>query len=673
MNTNSTEKELTGYASIDRPWIKSYPNVRYDLYDSEFSKKTAFELIYPKMRANPEKLAYDFYGRLINNKTVLQNINIAAKCYKNLGIKRDDMVFVLGINTPEMIYTMYALNIIGAVTEWFNPLASSPELLKKYIIQSNVKYIFAIDLVYDIVMGAIKDTVVECVIVNSVLDSFPVNMKLLYKAQVFGLDYIMNTNILKKHLSRVELIPDSIDISKSQLNFLDKAALQIFKYAQKEKINIKASFYNNEKCDQRFIPWNKFITQYYSRDKITLRKYEEDRVTFIVHTGGTTGPVKRVAHTDYAINSAVYQAPLLNIKLFDGMSSLHLIPPIVALGLENIHLERFYNMYTHLICTYDRNEFIPLIKKHRPNMIVCVPSFASQITDENPQLKAKDNLSFIAEVLQGGEAFPINTDKAVDETLKKHGSSATSRLSFGQNEEFGAFTCPMHKNAAEKKYGSCGAPFPGNEFVIYDIENNCELPYGKNANGNYNIGELFVNGATMMKGYYGIDSSENEKNFIMINGKRFFDTGDQGYIDEQGDLYWVTRDCRIIRTQSGKIFTSVLENILQGFKEISECCVVSVPSPTIVKEASCHIVFKSNYADMKYEELYKVAQNIVDRLEKHTKEMYSYYNPATYEFRTSSFPYTSFGKIDFLALENENVNKYVENNNKPLPKIRIRK
>lgn len=666
------DKALTGYPSIDKPWIKSYPNVKYSSYNPDFCKMTAVDMITPKMKSSPNKVAYNFYGKLINNRTVLENISIAANAYKNLGVKKDDIVFVMGINTPEIIYTLYALNKIGAITEWFNPLAISSELLKKYIMQSKVKYIFAVDVVYDMVRKAIKGTGIECVIVNSVLDSFPVGMRILYDVQVFGINHLISTNIFKKYAENKEIISGSKNAGSFKPGFLGNAADKILGYAQKKNIGMKASFYIDDNRKDCFISWTDFIDRYYRRGKMIKRNYEEGKISFIVHTGGTTGPIKRVAHTDYAINSAVYQAALLDIGLREGMSSLHIIPPIVALGLENTHLERYYNMHTHLICTYDRNEFVPLIKKRKPNLLVCVPSFTAQISDENIQLKHKDSLKHVSVILQGGEGFAVNADREVDKTLKRHGADITSRIGFGQNEEFGAFTFALHKNAREKKYGSCGVPLPGNEILIYDLENECELPYGKGADGNYANGEIFVRGATLMSGYYGDDSIENEKSFKIINGARFFDTGDQGYIDECGNLYWVTRKCRIIRTQNGKIFTSVLENILYGFEEVSECCVVPMPSPKIVKEASCHIVLKPKYADMNHEQYYKVARSIVDRMEAQTKAMYTYYVPGAYEFRTEKLPRTPFGKIDFVALENENIKVYEENGSRQLEKIRIR-
>ncbi len=665
-------------ASIDMPWEKSFSYIKYDEYDPDFCRKTAGAMIDEKVNKRLNWRAYDFYGKKISNLEFQRNREISRTAYKNLGVHKDDNVFMLCMNTLEKEYSQYALNDLGAISEWFNPLAISPELLRKYLNESNVKYVFAVDVMYPVIKEAIKGTKVERVIINSVKDSFPRKMNFLYDVQVFGLGSFVRTNYFQNQIKKIEeTILNFDDIYRvkdiSQLKKYQQLLLEVKKYADREKLNLKSSYYLDDNRDERFISWYDFIRQYNNGEKQKICPYEDGKTSFIVHTGGTTGPVKRIAHTDYAINSAVYQASLVSnaVGLYEGMKALHVIPPIVALGLENTHLERYYNMETHLISTYDKDEFVPLIKKYQPNLLVCVPSFTAQIQDSNSQLSTDDDLSFISTILQGGEGFPISVDKNVDATLKKHGSKTTSRLGFGQNEEFGGFTFNLHLNADEKRYGSSGIPLPGNEVIIYDLENECELPYGKKADGTYYVGELLVRGPTVMKGYYGDDAKENQHSFRIVNGKKYFDTGDQAYLDDDGVLYWVTRNRRIIRTQDGKIFTNVLENIINGFEEVLECCVVATPHPKMVKQASCHIVLKPEYQNLPKEEYLLLTNDIINRIELATRDMYSYYVPGTYEF-CSALPYTTYGKVAFTKLEEQNQKEYELNGHKPLQKVRIR-
>ena len=173
-----------------------------------------------------------------------------------------------------------------------------------------------------------------------------------------------------------------------------------------------------------------------------------------------------------------------------------------------------------------------------------------------------------------------------------------------------------------------------------------------------------------MKGYIGDASKENEKTIKYIHGKKYINTGDVTYIDEDGRIGEIIREGRIIRTQDGKIFTTILESILESIPEIKESVVVEAPNPTKVKEASCHIVLKEEYRTE--EKLKPTIKKIINIMEEKTNKMYTYYVPGTYQFRFDDLPRTaSMDKKDVKKLEKENIEEYEENGSKPLKKIRI--
>lgn len=390
-----------------------------------------------------------------------------------------------------------------------------------------------------------------------------------------------------------------------------------------------------------------------------------------MHTGGTTGPVKRVAMTDYAMNSAVYQSTLLPIQLNIGDKLCQIVPPIVAWGLESHHVARYYNMNTYLIATYDRNEFIDIINQTKANVYFTVPSFVKMLTEDSRVEKM--DLSFIKFIGYGGESMEPDLDKQVDEILKKRGSTCRNQFGYGQNEEFGCFAVNFDFKDMEKKdYGCCGWPMPGNDYIVVDNETLEELPYGYGENGGRYIGELWVTGPTTMKQYIGDSERENKSAIIYKNGIRYIRTGDQAYIDENGKLWYCTRNQRIIRTQSGKIFTNLLEDIINKYEEVLECCVVAAPHPQNVKETSCHIVLKESYLRLSDADLYTVINRIISKVESDVSNYYKVYIPGTYEFRSERIPLTaSMGKMDYKKLEELNDEEYQKNGRKALKKIKI--
>lgn len=338
-----------------------------------------------------------------------------------------------------------------------------------------------------------------------------------------------------------------------------------------------------------------------------------------------------------------------------------IVPPIVAYSLESMHLARYFQMKTYLITTYDRDKFTDIVLKTKANHYNIVPSFAKVLIN-NHKLKGR-NLSFIKSCQYGGEGISPKEDEAINKVLAGKG-----RHGFGQNEEFGGFAVNYDVPGVTKSYGCCGFPLYGNSYIIVERETGKELPYGKNENGSYYIGDLYVCGPTVMKGYLGDSARENENTIIYRDGEKYIRTGDEAYIDEEGRLWYWTREQRIIRTQEGKVFTNIIEDILHKIPEIKDCCVVKSPHPRNVAEVSCHIVLKQECWEG---DVNSIIEKIIKIVEIETQSMYSYYVPGTYEFRRESLPMTPFGKIDFMLLEKENIRQYEENNHLALKKIRI--
>lgn len=101
------------YTSQDKSYLKTMPAFKYD---ADFAKKTIYDMILHSQGNTKDRIAISYYGTQISNKELYDNIDKAAKAFQNSGIKKDDIVFMFCLNTPEMVTSLYALNRIGAVT-----------------------------------------------------------------------------------------------------------------------------------------------------------------------------------------------------------------------------------------------------------------------------------------------------------------------------------------------------------------------------------------------------------------------------------------------------------------------------------------------------------------------------------------------------------------------------
>ena len=116
------EKKLTGYPSIDKPWLK--------YYNSDKLKADApYMNIYTYMRQMSQRakdsIAISYYGVNIFFSEFYQRIDEAAKALSCLGVKPGQRIMYLMPNIPETAYLMYAGAKIGAVSDYVDPRPDS--------------------------------------------------------------------------------------------------------------------------------------------------------------------------------------------------------------------------------------------------------------------------------------------------------------------------------------------------------------------------------------------------------------------------------------------------------------------------------------------------------------------------------------------------------------------
>ena len=135
-------KTMTGYPSIDKPWLKYYPKAAID---AVFPGKTAWELIYEKWKNHGNTTAFRYMGRRINYSTFFKAVEACAKSLKALGVRQGDIVTLILPTAPETVYLFYAINRIGAVATALDPRLKAAEYSKR-IDDLGSKFIFATDI-----------------------------------------------------------------------------------------------------------------------------------------------------------------------------------------------------------------------------------------------------------------------------------------------------------------------------------------------------------------------------------------------------------------------------------------------------------------------------------------------------------------------------------------------
>lgn len=99
----NTTKELTGYPSIDKPWLKYYSD---EAIHSKIPECTMYEAIYENNKDHLQDIALNYFGHRITYGELFANIEKTAKAFWNLGVRSGDVVMLCLVNMPETVYTI---------------------------------------------------------------------------------------------------------------------------------------------------------------------------------------------------------------------------------------------------------------------------------------------------------------------------------------------------------------------------------------------------------------------------------------------------------------------------------------------------------------------------------------------------------------------------------------
>jgi acyl-CoA synthetase (AMP-forming)/AMP-acid ligase II len=136
-------------------------------------------------------------------------------------------------------------------------------------------------------------------------------------------------------------------------------------------------------------------------------------------------------------------------------------------------------------------------------------------------------------------------------------------------------------NMPKEKLGSCGiALAPEVHRVAIHDEEGRPLPPRK-------PGEIVKQSPTVMKGYY----KNPEATAKALKGGWLY-TGDLGYLDEDGYLYFVDRIKDIVRRGDENISSEEIERVLNSHPQIGESAVIAVPDEIRGEEVKAFIVLK---------------------------------------------------------------------------------
>lgn len=359
----------------------------------------------------------------------------------------------------------------------------------------------------------------------------------------------------------------------------------------------------------------------------------------ILYSGGTTGTTKGILLTNLNFNALGLQLVSSNECFTSGVIMLSIMPMFHGFGLGvGVHTMLMNGGNCILVPRFTPDSIAGLIKKHRPNFMAGVPTLYEAIL-RSPASRDLD-MSCFKGIFSGGDSLSVELKKRFDKFLREHGGTIEIREGYGTTE---CVTASCVTPERESREGSIGVPLPDMYYKIVRPGTEEEIAYGEE-------GEICLAGPTVMVEYVNQPEETAATLKVHADGMTWVHTGDLGFMDEDGFIYFRQRIKRMIITSGYNVYPSQIENILDANEYIHMSCVIGVPDPLKVQKVKAFVMLKPGVipSDLVKNEIYEYC----------TKHIAKYAMPYDIEFR-AILPKTLVGKVAYRELEQEELKKTV--------------
>ncbi len=558
INKGKASNNMTGYASIDKPWLKYYDE---GVTEVPIPHKSIYQAIEETNKNRLGNIAIDLRssannfekGIEITYKEYFKRMRDIAKAYSTMGLKKDDILVTVLPNIPESRMLIYGLNILGVTVYPVSPMISAGGL-DKIMSENGINNMVVFSGFYDKFESVINNRHL-----NSVL-------------------YVTGMESAPKLIQTLNRIKNGVSKRKSLM---------------KENVLLWDEF------DRLKRDYRGKLTPYYS----------DDHVAVIVGTSGTTGVPKGVCLTDYSLNAIALQHGLSGI-LGEEDVMLDALIQSIGYGISTMHYSTYYGYKNILIPELLTDKFPEVLVKTKPDHFTGGPVHCQYLAASEEFKNGK--LPKMKNLVSGGASLPKELERKLNKVSDdfcedgKESSQIILRQGFGATENGG---CGAYAKQGAYKFGGLGIPLPYDTIAIFEPGTDKELKYNEE-------GEICITGPTIMKEYLN-NPSETEKVLKKhSDGKMWLHLADLGRMDEDGQLYLTDRIKNIFMRTGFNVHPSKISEFIDTLPQVSESKVIGFEHPSEQKVPVAFIVLKDNSEDNREKALEEIKKKCYGNLEE---------------------------------------------------------
>ena len=392
-------------------------------------------------------------------------------------------------------------------------------------------------------------------------------------------------------------------ITDSQASYIITTSDKIADYPAKKAINVNDVLSGDDRSDPAL-------------------DIDDNSLAYMIYTSGSTGKPKGVMLTHRGICNYLDPHPAnLHVYAVKNEVSSYLSVTTVSFDMSfKEHAVTLCNGKTLVFAGDDQmndpRELARLMEEHKVDCVNATPSRLAQYMDYEPFSKA---LAKCKVIMSGGEGYPLS----LRDRIREAAPGAKIINTYGPTEITVSCNAALINDA---EYISVGRPLLNCKEVIVDKFGDV-APYGV-------IGELYIGGAGVAKGYKNLDEMTAER-FVSFGSERMYRSGDYSKWDSKGNVVIYGRLDNQVKLRGLRIELGEIEGLIEAQPHIKKAAVV---------------IRKINNQDNLCAYFTADADIDIEKLRDELKKSLTHYMVPTAYLQMNDMPMTANGKTDVKVL-----------------------
>lgn len=382
-----------------------------------------------------------------------------------------------------------------------------------------------------------------------------------------------------------------------------------------------------------------FLTHTHSRKPLPVRTSREDDGSYLLYTSGSTGRPKGV------IVSAQGMLNHMHSKLEDlSLNHQSIVAQTATQGFD----VSIWQTFAALLCggkvtVYSRQQVLELrtqiadLELHRVTIMQMVPSYLNEFLEELEKTNASVNLPSLQYLITAGEEL----SPALASRWFKMVPHARIANCYGPTEAADNISIHIMPESDGRERIPVGRPLANTQLYVVDTKSRLCM---KGI-----VGEIWVSGPGVAKGYIGKESMNSSKVFMsdpFTEGRWLYKTGDLGRWNDEGVLEFHGRADRQVKLRGQRVELGEVERMIQSFEDVKQCAVLfetDEPGGSL----SAYVSWKEN----------SKADERMRALRAHLSASMASFMVPRHIVELSALPLTPSGKIDRKKLPKQTAAK----------------